>query len=129
MYASIGKCCISTTEASTSQAILGIRTKNSLSEVFLYYYLSYFQHEIANQGQQGTQSNLNKGMVQNLSIGLPKKQEQTAIANILSDMDQEIETLEKKKEKYQQIKKGMMQQLLTGKIRLIDNKQWTMDNG
>ncbi len=49
----------------------------------------------------------------------PNKQEQTAIASVLSDMDQEIETLQKKKQKYQKIKKGMMQQLLTGKIRLI----------
>ena len=44
--------------------------------------------------------------------------EQQAIAKILSDMDAEIEALQKKKQKYEQIKKGAMQQLLTGKIRL-----------
>lgn len=48
------------------------------------------------------------------------KKEQTAIATVLSDMDTEIEKLEKKLNKYRQIKTGMMQQLLTGKIRLID---------
>ncbi len=42
-----------------------------------------------------------------------------AIAQVLSDMDSEIEQLEKKLAKYQQIKQGMMQELLTGKTRLL----------
>ena len=46
--------------------------------------------------------------------------EQQAIAQVLSDMDSEIEQLEKKLAKYQQIKQGMMQELLTGRIRLVD---------
>lgn len=49
----------------------------------------------------------------------PTISEQTAIANILSDCDSEIAALEKKRDKYKEIKQGMMQQLLTGKIRLI----------
>jgi type I restriction enzyme S subunit len=49
----------------------------------------------------------------------PTLEEQQAIAQILSDMDQEIEALEQKREKYQSIKQGMMQELLTGKKRLI----------
>lgn len=49
----------------------------------------------------------------------PTIEEQTAIASILSDMDNEIEALEQKLEKARHIKQGMMQQLLTGKIRLI----------
>jgi len=53
-------------------------------------------------------------------IVLPStRAEQTAIANILSDMDSEITTLEEKLAKARQIKQGMMQELLTGKIRLI----------
>jgi type I restriction enzyme, S subunit len=46
--------------------------------------------------------------------------EQTAIATVISNMDTEIEKLENKLKKYRQIKTGMMQQLLTGKIRLLD---------
>ena len=49
-------------------------------------------------------------------------EEQTAIATILSDMDAEIEKLEQKRDKYTMLKQGMMQQLLTGKIRLINNE-------
>jgi len=50
---------------------------------------------------------------------LPGIEEQIAIANIISDMDAEIEALEQKLSKYKAIKQGMMQELLTGKIRLI----------
>lgn len=49
----------------------------------------------------------------------PTIAEQKAIAEILSAMDNEIEVLEKKLAKYQKVKKGMMEQLLTGKIRLV----------
>ena len=119
MYASIGKCCISTTDASTSQAILGIKTKKDLDMMFLYYYFIHYQEHIANQGQQGTQSNLNKGMVQDLTIKIPDdKDEQEAIANVLSDMDFDIDLLIEKRDKYLMFKQGMMQQLLTGRIRL-----------
>ena len=52
-------------------------------------------------------------------IRVPEKAEQTAIANILSDMDAEIAALEAKLAKARQIKQGMMHNLLTGRIRLI----------
>lgn len=57
--------------------------------------------------------------VSKYKISFPTIQEQTRIATILSDMDKEIETLEKKLAKYKQIKQGLMQVLLTGKIRLV----------
>ena len=49
----------------------------------------------------------------------PTKAEQRAIAKVLSDMDAEIEALEQRRAKTQQIKQGMMQQLLTGRVRLV----------
>ena len=52
-------------------------------------------------------------------ISLPSHDEQQAIAQILSDMDAEIEALEQKQAKYKAIKQGMMQELLTGKTRLV----------
>ena len=54
-----------------------------------------------------------------VKIPLPPIEEQTRIATILSDMDAEITALEQKLGKYKMIKQGMMQELLTGKIRLI----------
>lgn len=56
--------------------------------------------------------------IRDIVIALPSKEEQTAIANVLSSMDKEIETLNTKLEKYRNLKTAMMQQLLTGKIRL-----------
>lgn len=63
---------------------------------------------------------INLGNISLIKVYIPtSKAEQTAIANILSDCDSEIAALEKKRDKYKEIKQGMMQQLLTGKIRLI----------
>lgn len=54
-----------------------------------------------------------------LTISLPKdREEQTAIAEILTDMDKEIDDLEAQRDKYHLLKSGMMQKLLTGQIRL-----------
>ena len=65
-------------------------------------------------------NNLTPKNLLNLSFSLPSSlHEQTAIANVLSSMDKEIETLNTKLEKYRNLKTAMMQQLLTGKIRLI----------
>ena len=57
--------------------------------------------------------------IEEVLLRMPSKPEQTAIATVLSDMDTEIQTLETKLAKYRHLKTGMMQQLLTGKIRLI----------
>lgn len=62
---------------------------------------------------------VSKGNLRGIEIPLPTKEEQKAIALTLSDMDAEIAALEAKRDKYRQIKQGMMQQLLTGKIRLV----------
>jgi type I restriction enzyme, S subunit len=58
-------------------------------------------------------------LVKNYEINLPVIQEQTAIAEVLSDMDSEITALEQKRDKTRSLKQGMMQELLTGKTRLM----------
>jgi type I restriction enzyme, S subunit len=118
MYASLGECSVATREVTTSQAILGIRPSPALVSEYLYYYLCSIQGMVKQLGQQGTQSNLNKKIVQGFTFKLPKGAEQIAIANILSDIDQDIDVLNIKAEKARAMKTGMMQQLLTGKIRL-----------
>lgn len=62
--------------------------------------------------------NLNKKLVAAVEFDIPELAEQRAISAILSDMDAEIAELEAKRDKYAAIRQGMMQQLLTGKIRL-----------
>lgn len=61
---------------------------------------------------------LNASTIERVLASLPLKEEQTAIATILSDMDNELQALTQKLEKARELKQGMMQQLLTGKIRL-----------
>jgi len=58
-------------------------------------------------------------VVKNYEVGLPSVPEQTAIASVLSDMDEEIAALEAKLAKARQLKQGVMQELLTGRIRLV----------
>ena len=117
MYASIGKCCIAKIDVTCNQAILGIVTKKIDTE-FLYQHMVFSEKRFSQMGQTGTQNNLNKEMVQNLDIPYPHIDEQIAIGKILSDMDVEINELEKNRDKYVMIKNGMMQKLLTGEIRL-----------
>lgn len=119
MYASIGECSIAGVPLATSQAILGIRPNRTLSTEFLYYHLLSTKESVKNMGQQGTQANLNAGMVRAFEIRLPSLTEQTAIASVLSDMDTELTALETRRDKARQLKQGMMQELLTGRIRLV----------
>ncbi len=86
---------------------------------YLYYYLSHVENRWSNEGQTGSQMNLNTGIIQNLKFAYPPLAEQKAIAQVLSDMDAEISMLEEKRDKYKRVKLGMMQELLTGKIRLV----------
>jgi type I restriction enzyme S subunit len=62
---------------------------------------------------------LSKNSLKEVLLPVPPKQEQTAIANVLSDMDTELDALQQRLAKTQTIKQGMMQELLTGKTRLI----------
>lgn len=71
-------------------------------------------------GTSNSQKRITPSDFLDYKIFLPEKDEQQAIAQVLSDMDSEIEQFEKKLAKYQQIKQSMMQELLTGRIRLVD---------
>src|SRR5690625_6747841 len=96
MYASIGECSIAQVPLSSSQAILGIRPKSELNFEFLYFFLNSLKEKIKLQGQQGTQSNLNAGMVKDFLLYLPGMEEQKKIAAVLCTADQEISALQQK---------------------------------
>ena len=63
--------------------------------------------------------NLNKDIVKRVLVNIPSIDEQKALASVLSSVDEEIVNLESKRDKYALVKQGMMQELLTGKTRLI----------
>ncbi len=95
-----------------------LKSKKGYSQGFLYF--SLVHKNILDYINGGTRAKLNKGEMSKIECWFPNKyEEQKAISEILSDMDFEIEQLESKKTKYQSLKQGMMQELLTGKTRLV----------
>lgn len=88
---------------------------------FIYYVLLLKQNDIFRLQTGGAQPHIHPKDVAPLKINIPcLYDEQVAIANILSTMDNEIESLEEEQDKYIRLKEGMMQQLLTGQIRLVE---------
>lgn len=99
-----------------------ITVNSELDSHYLYHYFTslFIKEEIKLHTSIGAQPSLSMTKIREFRIFLPPTiSHQIAIAQTLSDMDLEIEKLETKLEKLKQIKQGMMQSLLTGKIRLV----------
>ncbi len=105
---------------STGFSVIRCNEKQLLS-LYLYYHLFYriIEKQINTLLTGSNYPAINSKNVKSLLFPLPPLPEQQAIAQILSDMDAEIESLQKKRDKYKLIKEGMMDKLLTGKVRLI----------
>lgn len=88
---------------------------------FIYYYMKRFFGSWAMENSvKATVDSLRLPTFENFTLTIPSSlSEQRAIAAVLTNMDDEIAALEQKRDKYITVKQGMMQQLLTGKIRLI----------
>ncbi|MBQ4075845.1 MAG: restriction endonuclease subunit S [Clostridia bacterium] len=116
-----GSCALLGTPATTNQSCMAIYGTDKMSTEYLFHY--YVQHgdELAFQYCQGTkQQSYTAAIVRELPIYYPEDiEEQKNIATLLTTMNEEIKVLEQKLQKYRQVKQAMMQQLLTGKIRLV----------
>ena len=99
-----------------------LNDNNIVPEYLAYYFRSNEGRKLMTVLAQGvTRYNMSKSAFNNAKILMPMNAvEQKAIADVLKNMDKEMETIEAKKVKYVQIRQGMMQQLLTGKIRLVE---------
>ncbi len=90
---------------------------NSINKDFLYFMLLGQNLSICITGSG--QPQIVRGPLANFELSIPSDlEEQTAITTILSDMDAELASLEDRRNKTHQLKQGMMQELLTGRIRL-----------
>lgn len=79
-----------------------------------------YKNLLESQLEQGAQPNVSSNQLESIQIRLPSdKTEQEQIALLLTEMDQDLQSLEKRLNKTRQIKQGMMQELLTGKTRLV----------
>lgn len=97
-----------------------IEEGNGYSIQFIYQQLKLRQSEIYKMQTGGAQPHIHPSDLEPIIFTMPNNcGEQEAIATILSDMDNEIEKLQKKLDKYKNIKSGMMEKLLTGERRLV----------
>lgn len=100
--------------------IIRQRKRDSFNPAFLARYLtSVAAKDIAERAQGITIIHLYGRDLKSLLINLPPQEEQSAIAGILSDLDSELDALEAHRKKALHIKQGMMQELLTGRTRLV----------
>jgi type I restriction enzyme S subunit len=114
--ATLGKTGYLTFEASTNQNVAGIIPKNSnLNSLYLFYCL---QSGYKDFSKEGGYKIANISFIKSFPIPLPPLEEQQKIANILTTIDQKIQAEEKKKEALQNLFKTLLQQLMTGKIRV-----------
>jgi len=117
--ASIGDVCILMKEGCTNQGFQSLIVKENGNNEFLYYMALTLKPIFLKMANGSTFLEINPNKMKSIDISLPDIEVQNHIAQVLSDMDDEIQKLEKKIEKYKLLKQGMMQVLLTGKIRLI----------
>ena len=116
----VGKLALSQQKVCTSQDFCNLIPSKENDSKFLAYALLPVMKRMSNESQGTSIKGVAVDEIKKVQIIVPSsKAEQTAIANVLSDMDTEIATLETKLAKYRTLKTGMMQQLLTGKVRLV----------
>jgi type I restriction enzyme, S subunit len=117
--ATIGECAINLVPVSTNQGFKNFIPFENVDVEFLYYLLLTQKQGFIRLCGGSTFLEIGKSQLAAYEVRVPRRAEQTAIAAILSDMDAEIGALEAKLAKTRQLKQGMMQQLLTGRIRLL----------
>ena len=117
--ATCGKVAYLPFEAAANQSVMAFETTKVSSKFLFYVFLNNKDYVLQFQAG-GAQAGINKTSCKNFEFSFPaKKNEQTAIANVLSDMDNEISAINDKINKYKQIKAGVADELLSGRIRLI----------
>jgi type I restriction enzyme S subunit len=109
--------------ANTNQALAIIRLKNDslLQKNYLFWYLNHsiIQNHINTISVQGAQANLSLQNIADFEILIPSPKTQIDISEFLNDIEESIQTITTKLQKLKNQKQGMMQALLTGKIRLV----------
>lgn len=118
---SIGRICITQYDAYIDRTLLIFQTISDVFDVYMFMMLVDQKFEIEKEkAPGGIIKTITKEALSSFEINYPStKEEQEAIATVLINMYKEIEALEVKKEKYIQLKKGLAQELLTGKTRLV----------
>ena len=118
--ATSGECAINVGPVSTNQGFKNFIPTAATDVHFLYYLLGTQKQGFISLCGGSTFLEIGKTQLTAYKVEIPSsKAEQTAIAAVLSDMDAEIAALEAQRDKTRTLKQGMMQELLTGRIRLV----------
>ena len=116
-----GTVAINLIELCTNQSIAAILPNKSFNSEYLFHNLDARYDELRELSTgDGGRGGLNLKIIKSIDIPFPSLEEQDAIASVLSDLDAELAALESRREKNRDIKQAMMQELLTGKTRLVE---------
>lgn len=115
----LGKAVIYDVDVAINQDLKALFVRPSLDTRYLYFWFQYHEKFIDELGSGSTVKGISLPDLKKIPLELPPRLEQVAIANVLSDMDREVAELEVQLDKARSVKQGMMNNLLTGKIRLI----------
>ena len=119
--APIGYLAISKVDMATNQGCKSIVLKNLFDVEFIYYCLHLYITKMIMLGSGTTFSEISKTELNKLKIVIPKfKEEQQCITSILFQIDETVEKEQNYKEKLERIKQGLMEDLLTGKVRVLN---------
>lgn len=114
----VGKIAVCSHEICTSQDFTNLSVENH-NPVFIAYRLLPIMKEMARTAQGTSIKGVTSDDIKAIKLQLPDEEEQNAVVEIMKDMDDEINQLQRALEKYLRIKTGMMNELLTGKTRLV----------
>lgn len=116
----VGKLAIAPFDLAISQDLTGIYVKSELAiPEYLYRFFDYNSEKLKNLNQGTSIAGITRETLIAMKVSLPPLAEQTAIAQLLADMDGELAALAAKRAKTVAVKAGMMQTLLTGQVRLV----------
>ncbi|AEL06175.1 type I restriction-modification system specificity subunit [Xanthomonas campestris pv. raphani 756C] len=115
----LGKAVVYQVDVAINQDMKALFLNSDVTVDFLFHWFSCYGEHIDDIGSGSTVKGISVNELKRLEISFPKKNEQTAIATVLTDMDAEIIALETRRAKTRALKQAMMQELLTGKTRLI----------
>lgn len=120
--ANIGDVALTSIDVACPDSIVVVRAKEGVSQKWLSYALSFNKKQMEAAATQNAQKNINLQVIRPLQILTPSLEEQKKIAEILSHCDRAIELTEKLIASKQKLKRGLMQKLLTEKVRFSEFK-------
>ncbi len=117
-----GTAAINLIELCTNQSIAAILPNKSFNSEYLFHNLDARYDDLRELSSgDGGRGGLNLKIIKSIDIPFPSLEEQGAIASVLSDLDAELAALEARRDKTRNLKFAMMQELLTGKTRLVES--------